>query len=45
MSRYTDRDADDLRRDLVIATFHPDFRDAPLLEGLRAVRRDRGEWV
>ena len=45
MSKYHDRDADALRRDLIIATFHPDFRDAPLLEALRAIREHRGEWV
>jgi hypothetical protein len=46
MSRYWNRDADDLRRDLVIAEFHPDFRDeGSLLDRLRAVRRARGEIV
>jgi len=47
MSRYDDRTAEDLRRDLVVAEFHPRFRDAGdgLLDRLVAVREAREEFV
>jgi len=45
MGRYRDRTAEDLRRDTIIAWWHPRYREAPMTESLAQLREDRGEWV
>lgn len=39
------RDPEDVQRDLVIAAWHPTYADGCLIESLRQLKRDRGEYV
>lgn len=39
------RDADAIQRDIIIASFHPDYCDGDVIAGLRRLKRDRDEAV